>query len=146
MALQPNPLRVAMVAGEPSGDLLAASLLDGLASRLPAATQYYGIGGPGMITTGFDAHWPMQQRKVRVYVEALRHIPGILAVRNELKRQLLPEPPAVFVGVDAPDFNFGLEHPLREAGIPTVHCVCPSVWAWRGGRIRKIAKAVDHML
>src|ERR1700761_1839661 len=146
MALQPSPLRVAMVAGEPSGDLLAASLLDGLASRLPAGTQYYGIGGPRMIATGFDAHWPMEKLSVRVYVEALKHIPGILGIRNELKRQLLAEPPSVFVGVDAPDFNFGLEHPLRDVGIPTIHFVCPSIWAWRGGRIKKIVKAVDQML
>ncbi|HEY1996078.1 lipid-A-disaccharide synthase [Paraburkholderia sp.] len=146
MALQTSPLRLAMVAGEPSGDLLAASLLDGLSSRLPAGTQYYGIGGPRMIATGFDAHWPMEKLTVRGYVEALRHIPEILGIRNELKRQLLAEPPSAFVGVDAPDFNFGLEHPLREAGIPTIHFVCPSIWAWRGGRIKKIARAVDHML
>ena len=146
MVLQPSPLRLAMVAGEPSGDLLAASMLNGLASRLPAGTQYYGIGGPRMIATGFDAHWPQEKLAVRGYVEVVRHIPEILGIRNELKRQLLAEPPAAFVGVDAPDFNFGLEHTLREAGIPTIHFVCPSIWAWRGGRIKKIAKAVDHML
>src|ERR1700758_3418280 len=146
MALNPSPLRVAMVAGEPSGDLLAASLLHGLASRLPAGTQYYGVGGPRMIAKGFDAHFPMEKLSVRGYVEALKHIPEILRIRGELKRQLLAEPPDVFIGVDAPDFNFGLEHALREAGIPTVHFVCPSIWAWRGGRIKKIAKAVDHML
>ncbi|WP_090530698.1 lipid-A-disaccharide synthase [Paraburkholderia sartisoli] len=146
MALQPRPLRLAMVTGEPSGDLLAASLLDGLSARLPESTQYYGIGGPRMIATGFDAHWPMEKLTVRGYVEALRHIPEILGIRNELKRQLLADPPDAFIGVDAPDFNFGLEHPLRDAGIPTIHFVCPSIWAWRGGRIKKIAKAVDHML
>ncbi|MGA7780733.1 MAG: lipid-A-disaccharide synthase [Paraburkholderia sp.] len=146
MVLQTSPLRLAMVAGEPSGDLLAASMLNGLASRLPAGTQYYGIGGPRMIANGFDAHWPLEKLSVRGYVEVLRHIPEILGIRNELKRQLLAEPPAAFVGVDAPDFNFGLEHALREAGIPTIHFVCPSIWAWRGGRIKKIAKAVDHML
>ncbi|CAG4899660.1 lipid-A-disaccharide synthase [Paraburkholderia saeva] len=146
MALQPRPLRLAMVAGEPSGDLLAASLLDGLSARLPESTQYYGIGGPRMIATGFDAHWPMEKLTVRGYVEALRHIPEILGIRNELKRQLLADPPNAFIGVDAPDFNFGLEHPLRDAGIPTIHFVCPSIWAWRGGRIKKIAKSVDHML
>jgi lipid-A-disaccharide synthase len=146
MVLQPSPLRIAMAAGEPSGDLLAASLLAGLASRLPAGTQYYGIGGPRMTAAGFDAHWPLDKLTVRGYVEALRHIPEILGIRNELKRQLLAEPPAAFVGVDAPDFNFGLEQALRGAGIPTVHFVCPSIWAWRGGRIRKIARAVDHML
>lgn len=135
-----------MVTGEPSGDLLAASLLDGLKARLPEGTRYYGIGGPRMTSAGFEAHWPMDRLTVRGYVEALRHIPDILGIRNELKRQLLAEPPDVFIGVDAPDFNFGLEHPLRDAGIPTVHFVCPSIWAWRGGRIKKIAKAVDHML
>ncbi len=146
MALQPNPLRIALVAGEPSGDLLAASLLGGLQAQLPASSRYYGIGGPRMAAVGFDAHWPMDKLSVRGYVEALRHIPEILRIRGELKRQLLAEPPDAFIGVDAPDFNFGLEHALRDAGIPTVHFVCPSIWAWRGGRIKKIAKAVDHML
>jgi lipid-A-disaccharide synthase len=146
MTLAPAPLRVAMVAGEPSGDLLAASLLEGLNQRLPAGTQFNGIGGPRMTAAGFDAHWPMDKLTVRGYVEALKHIPEILGIRNELKRQLLAEPPSVFIGVDAPDFNFGLEHALRDAGIPTVHFVCPSIWAWRGGRIKKIVKAVDHML
>jgi lipid-A-disaccharide synthase len=146
MTLAPAPLRVAMVAGEPSGDLLAASLLGGLNARLPAGTQFNGIGGPRMTAAGFDAHWPMDKLTVRGYVEALKHIPEILGIRNELKRQLLAEPPSVFIGVDAPDFNFGLEHALRDAGIPTVHFVCPSIWAWRGGRIKKIVKAVDHML
>lgn len=146
MALQTRPLRLAMVAGEPSGDLLAASLLKGLTGRLPDTAQYYGIGGPRMQAAGFDAHWPMDKLTVRGYVEALRHIPEILRIRGELKHQLLADPPDVFIGVDAPDFNFGLEHPLRDAGIPTVHFVCPSIWAWRGGRIKKIQKAVDHML
>lgn len=146
MALQTRPLRLAMVAGEPSGDLLAASLLAGLKARLPDTTQYYGIGGPRMTAAGFDAHWPMEKLSVRGYVEALRHIPEILRIRNELKHQLLAEPPDAFIGVDAPDFNFGLEHALRDAGIPTIHFVCPSIWAWRGGRIKKIQKAVDHMM
>ncbi|MGG1943296.1 lipid-A-disaccharide synthase [Trinickia sp. NRRL B-1857] len=146
MTLQSNALRVAMVAGEPSGDLLAASLLGGLTRVLPPATQYYGIGGPRMAAQGFEAHWPMDKLAVRGYVEALRHIPEILRIRNELKHQLLAEPPHVFIGVDAPDFNFGLERALRGAGIPTIHFVCPSIWAWRGGRIKTIVKSVDHML
>lgn len=146
MALQTHPLRLAMVAGEPSGDLLASSLLKGLVSKLPDTAQYYGIGGPRMQAVGFDAHWPMDKLTVRGYVEALRHIPEILRIRRELKHQLLAEQPDVFIGVDAPDFNFGLEHSLREAGIPTIHFVCPSIWAWRGGRIKKIQKSVDHML
>ena len=131
--------------GEPSGDLLAASLLDGLASRLPAGTRYYRVGGPRMIATGFDAHWPMEKLTVRGYVEALRHIPEILGIRKELKRQLLAEPPSVFVGVDAPDFNFGLEHPLRERVFRRSTCLPIDLGVARG-RIKKIAKAVDHML
>ncbi|WP_116137321.1 lipid-A-disaccharide synthase [Trinickia diaoshuihuensis] len=146
MTLQSNPLRVAMVAGEPSGDLLAASLLGGLTRTLPPATRYYGIGGPRMAAQGFEAHWPIDKLAVRGYVEALRHIPEILRIRNELKHQLLAEPPHVFIGVDAPDFNFGLERALRGARIPTIHFVCPSIWAWRGGRIKTIVKSVDHML
>jgi lipid-A-disaccharide synthase len=146
MTLINHPPRVAMVAGEPSGDLLAASLLNGLHTVLPEGTRFSGIGGPRMTAVGFEAHWPMDKLTVRGYVEALKHIPEILGIRNEIKRQLLAEPPSVFIGVDAPDFNFGLEQPLREAGIPTVHFVCPSIWAWRGGRIKKIVKAVDHML
>lgn len=146
MTPQSNALRVAMVAGEPSGDLLAASLLGGLARRLPERTRYYGIGGPRMAAQGFEPHWPMEKLAVRGYVEALRHIPEILGIRSDLKRQLLAEPPHAFIGVDAPDFNFGLEQALRGAGIPTIHFVCPSIWAWRGGRIKTIAKAVDHML
>lgn len=135
-----------MAAGEPSGDLLAASLLGGLRTHLPDNTQYYGIGGPRMAAEGFDAHWPMEKLAVRGYVEALKHIPEILRIRSVLRHQLLTEPPDLFIGVDAPDFNFSLEHKLRDAGIPTMHFVCPSIWAWRGGRIKKIAKAVDHML
>lgn len=135
-----------MVAGEPSGDLLGAALVGGLARRLPAETRYYGIGGPRMIAHGFEAHWAMEKLAVRGYVEVLRHIPEILRIRRELKHQLLAERPHAFIGVDAPDFNFGLEEPLRAAGIPTIHFVCPSIWAWRGGRIKKIARSVDHML
>ncbi len=141
-----SPLHVAMVAGEPSGDVLGASLLEGLASRLPLSTRYDGIGGPRMIAQGFEAHWPMEKLAVRGYVEALRHIPDILRIRNALKRRLLACPPQVFIGIDAPDFNFGLERALHEAGVPTVHFVCPSIWAWRGGRIKTIARAVDHMM
>jgi lipid-A-disaccharide synthase len=146
MALHTSPLRVAMAAGEPSGDLLGAALLGGLASRLPEGTRYYGIGGPRMIARGFESHWPMEKLTVRGYVEALRHIPEILGIRGELKRELLAQRPHAFIGIDAPDFNFGVEEPLRAAGIPTIHFVCPSIWAWRAGRIKKIVKAVDHML
>jgi lipid-A-disaccharide synthase len=146
MALQPGPLRLAMVAGEPSGDLLGASLLGGLAERLPTTTQYFGIGGERMIAQGFDAHWPMDVLTVRGLVEPLRRIPEILRIRNELRHQLLADPPHAFIGIDSSGFNFGVEPALRTAGIPTIHVNCPTIWAWRGWRIKKIAKAVDHML
>ncbi|KAF1012579.1 MAG: lipid-A-disaccharide synthase [Burkholderia sp.] len=146
MALISTPLRLALVAGEPSGDLLGASLLGGLHARLPGSAHYYGIGGPYMNAAGFDSLWPMDRLAVRGYVEALKEIPSILRIYSGLKRQLLAERPDVFIGIDAPDFNFGVEYSLREVGIPTVHFVCPSIWAWRGGRIKKIVKSVDHML
>lgn len=146
MAHQTRSLRLAMVAGEPSGDLLASSLLKGLQGRLPATARYYGIGGPRMIARGFEARWPMEKLAVRGYVEMLRHIPEILRIRNDLKRQLLADPPGAFVGIDVPDFNFSLEYALRGAGIPIIHFVCPSIWIWRGSRVKKIVQAVDHML
>src|ERR1700743_1526143 len=142
MSLHSSQPRLAMVAGEPSGDILGAGLLERLAARLPDARSY-GIGGPRMIAHGFDAHFPMGKLTGRGYVEALRHMPEILGIRNELKRQLLADPPDAFVGIDAPDFNFGLEHALRDAGIPTVHFVCPSIWAWRGGGGKKIAEEFE---
>lgn len=135
-----------MVAGEASGDLLGASLLSGLAARLPAGLTAAGIGGPRMRAAGFDAWWPMDRLSVFGYVEVLRELPDILRIRAALRRRLLADPPSVFVGIDAPDFNFGLETALRGAGIPTVHFVSPSLWAWRGGRIHKIVRAADHML
>lgn len=140
MPLPTNQLRLAMVAGEPSGDLLAASLLGGLRERLPASTRYDGIGGARMIAQGFDSHWQMDKLTVRGYVEALGQIPEILRIRGELKRQLLAEPPDAFIGVDAPDFNFSVEQAVRDAGIPSIHFVCPSIWAWRGGRIKKVSQ------
>jgi lipid-A-disaccharide synthase len=140
------PLRVAMVAGEPSGDLLASSVLAQLHRDLPAETRFFGIGGPRMGEVGFETHFDMRALTVNGYLEVVRHVPEILRIRRNLAHQLLVDPPSVFVGVDAPDFNFSLEEKLRAAGIPTVHFVSPSIWAWRGGRIKKIGRAVDHML
>jgi len=140
------PLRVAMVAGEPSGDLLASSVLSELYHAMPAETRFYGIGGPRMAEAGFETRFDMRALTVNGYLEVLRHVPEILRIRRNLAHQLLVDPPSVFVGVDAPDFNFSLEEKLRAAGIPTVHFVSPSIWAWRGGRIKKIGRAVDHML
>lgn len=137
--------RFALVAGEPSGDLLAGLLLDGVAQRWPGA-QLAGIGGPRMLARGFDSWWPQEKLAVRGYVEVLRHYAEIAAIRRKLKARLLREWPNLFIGVDAPDFNLDLEAGLRGRGIKTVHFVCPSIWAWRADRIEKIRAAADHVL
>ncbi|WP_339940651.1 lipid-A-disaccharide synthase, partial [Undibacterium luofuense] len=136
---------ISMVAGETSGDMLAARLLSGLRPRLPDSLMH-GIGGPRMAEYGFVNDWPMEKLSVRGLFEVLAHYREISGIRNQLRERLLAERPDVFIGVDAPDFNLGLETDLREAGIPTMHYISPSIWAWRGGRIKKIKKAVSHML
>ncbi|WP_374516847.1 lipid-A-disaccharide synthase [Undibacterium squillarum] len=136
---------ISMVAGETSGDMLAARLLSGLRPRLPESLMH-GIGGPRMAEYGFVNDWPMEKLSVRGLFEVLAHYREISGIRNQLRERLLAERPDVFIGVDAPDFNLGLETDLREAGIPTMHYISPSIWAWRGGRIKKIKKAVSHML
>jgi lipid-A-disaccharide synthase len=136
---------IALVAGEVSGDLLAARLLSGLRQHLPQ-TLIHGIGGPNMMEYGFVSDFPMEKLSVRGLFEVLAHYREIKGIQIALRDALLRERPAVFVGVDAPDFNLGLETQLRAAGIPTMHYISPSIWAWRGGRIKKIVKAVDHML
>lgn len=141
-----NPPRVAMVAGETSGDLLAGLLLDGLQAQWPGL-KGQGIGGPQMERRGFDAWWPSERLAVHGYsMEVLRRLKGILRIRKQLRERLLHEPPDVFIGVDAPDFNLGLEADLRAAGVKTVHFVCPSIWAWRADRVDKIRRAADHVL
>jgi lipid-A-disaccharide synthase len=137
--------RIALVAGEASGDLLAAHLIEALKRRLPGA-EFCGIGGPKMQRAGFNAWWPSETLAVRGYAEVLRHYREITGVRRALLKRLLDEKPDVFIGVDAPDFNLWLEARLKRAGIRTVHYVSPSVWAWRGERIKKIARACDRLL
>jgi lipid-A-disaccharide synthase len=137
--------RMGMVAGEASGDLLAGLLLGGLKQRF-AGLQSFGIGGPKMAAQGFDAWWPHHKLSVFGFVDALRHYRELSGIRDQLGDRLLADKPDVFVGVDAPDFNFGLERRLKEGGVPTVHFVSPSIWAWRGGRIDKIARSTDHVL
>jgi len=134
-----------MVAGETSGDMLAARLLSGLRPRLPDA-HIHGIGGLHMAEYGFVSDWPMDKLSVRGLFEVLVHYREISGIRNQLTQQLLFEKPDVFIGVDAPDFNLDMEIKLKQAGIPTMHYISPSIWAWRGGRIKKIAAAVSHML
>ncbi|HSB23881.1 MAG TPA: lipid-A-disaccharide synthase [Burkholderiaceae bacterium] len=134
-----------MVAGEASGDLLASLLLSGLRARWPDV-RTFGIGGPRMTALQFDAWWPSDKLAVRGYVEVLRHYREIAGIRDALTQRLLRARPDAFIGVDAPDFNLGLAQRLREAGQRTIQFVCPSIWAWRAGRIKKIARAVDHVL
>ena len=135
-----------MVAGETSGDLLAGLLLDGLRARWPGVAGM-GIGGPRMQERGFDAWWPSERLAVHGYsIELVRRLWGILQIRKALRARLLADRPDVFIGVDAPDFNLGLERDLRAAGVKTVHFVCPSIWAWRANRVEKIRAAADHVL
>jgi lipid-A-disaccharide synthase len=136
---------VGIVAGEPSGDLLGGALVAALRERHPGV-RFVGIGGPKMMAAGVESLFPMDKLSVRGYVEVIRHYREIIGIRNDLKRYFLREKPAVFIGIDAPDFNLDLESGLKARGIPTVHYVSPSIWAWRGGRIRKIRKAVSRML
>jgi lipid-A-disaccharide synthase len=141
-----DPLNVAMVAGEASGDLLAGLLLDGMQVKWPALTAC-GIGGTQMRTRGFHAWWPSEKLAVHGYSwEVLRRYREIVGIRAELKTRLLKNPPSIFIGVDAPDFNLDLEADLKAAGIKTVHFVSPSVWAWRPERVEKIKRSVDHVL
>jgi lipid-A-disaccharide synthase len=136
---------VALVAGESSGDLLGSRLLAGLRAQMPDL-RLHGIGGPHMAEQGFVSDWPMDQLTVRGLFEIIPRYREIKGIQNALRDKLLQERPAAFVGVDYPGFNLGLEEQLRKAGIPTIHFIGPQIWAWRGGRIKKIARAVSHML
>ncbi len=134
-----------MVAGEASGDLLGAHLIAALKARR-RSMLFAGIGGPRMIAEGFESHYPMEKLSVRGYAEALRNYVEIMSVRRRLAESMIEERPDLFIGVDSGDFNIGLERRLKEAGIPTIHYVSPSVWAWRGWRVKKIARAVTRIL
>ena len=145
----PGAPRIAMVAGEASGDLLGGLLLGGLRSRWPAL-HAYGIGGPRMTEQGFEAWWPHDKLSVSGYVEVLSHYREISGIRNQLTERLLRADgsgrPDVFIGVDAPDFNLDLEARLKAQGVKAVHFISPSIWAWRGKRIEKIQRATDLVL
>lgn len=134
-----------MVAGEASGDLLGASLIRALRQRAPDI-EIEGIGGDNMCAAGMRSLYPMAKLAVRGYIEVLAHLPGLFWIRHRLRRHFLSRRPDIFVGIDAPDFNLGLERGLRRNGIATVHYVSPSVWAWRMERLEKIAESVSHML
>ena len=136
---------IAFVAGEASGDLLAAPVISEVLQRAPDI-HCAGIGGDRMIAAGFDAWHHVRELSVRGYVEVLRHMPRLLRLRRTLRERVIAAKPQVFVGVDAPDFNLALEEQLRGQGVRTVHFVSPSIWAWRFERIKQIARAVDRML
>lgn len=138
-------LSFSLVAGEASGDLLAGLLLGGMREKWPDMHSA-GIGGPRMAAQGFEPWWPYEKLAVRGYVEVLRHYREIVGIRNQLRERLLAHPPSAFIGVDAPDFNLDLERDLKAHGIPTIHFVCPSIWAWRADRVEKIRQSVDHVL
>ena len=138
-------MRVFIVAGETSGDLLGAGLIEELRRRRPDA-EFEGIAGPHMQRQGCRSLYPMERLSVMGLFESFGRYPELIPVRRRLAGSLRADPPDVFVGVDAPDFNLSLEVALRAAGVPTVHYVSPSVWAWRRYRLKKIARAVDCML
>lgn len=144
-AESPRPLRIGIVAGEISGDILGAGLITALRTRFPDAI-FEGIGGPSMQAAGCRSLYPMERLSVMGLVEVLRHLPELLSIRRGVIRHFTDNPPDVFIGVDAPDFNFAVERALRRAAIPAVHYVSPSVWAWREYRVRKIARSADLML
>ena len=138
-------ITIAMVAGEASGDLLGSHLMEALQQEVPQV-RFIGIGGPKMQAAGMQVLFPMEKLAVRGYVEVVRHYLEIAGIRRKLRAQLIASPPDLFIGVDAPDFNLDLELALKQRGIPTVHYVSPSIWAWRGERIHKIKRAVSHIL
>ncbi|MBM3357009.1 MAG: lipid-A-disaccharide synthase [Betaproteobacteria bacterium] len=139
------PLSIGIVAGEASGDTLGAHLIGALRARRPHL-RFAGVGGPKMQAAGMEILFPLEKLAVRGYVEVLRHYAEIVGIRRKLAAHFRREPPALFIGVDAPDFNLDLERKLKSAGIPSVHYVSPQLWAWRGGRIGKIRRAVSKML
>ena len=138
-------MKIGIVAGEASGDLLGALLIKALKTEHPQL-EFVGIAGPKMQSAGATSWYPMEKLAVRGYVEVLKSFREILGIRRGLRDRMLKERPALFIGIDAPDFNLALEKRLKRAGIPTIHYVSPSIWAWRGERIHKIKESVSHML
>ena len=139
------PLRVGLVAGESSGDLLGAGLVNAVRERIPGAV-FEGVAGPEMVAAGCERWADAEELAVMGLVEPLKRLPRLLRLRRSLVARWRASPPDVFVGIDAPDFNLGLEAALKASGIRTMHYVSPSIWAWRAGRIRKIRKAADCVI
>lgn len=138
-------LRIGIVAGESSGDILGAGLIRAMREKHPSIV-FEGIGGPLMIAEGFNSHFPMERLSVMGIVEPLKRLPELLRIRKTIKQHFTEQRPDLFIGIDSPDFTINIEAALRAAGILTAHYVSPSVWAWRQGRVKTIAKAVDRVL
>ncbi len=138
-------VRIGIVAGEASGDLLGCHLIQALKLKR-TDIEFVGIAGPKMMGEGAQSLFPMERLSVRGYVEVIKHLFGLLRLRKQLLKHFLNNPIDLFIGIDAPDFNFWLEKKLKNKGIKTIHYVSPSIWAWRKGRINKIKQAVTHML
>jgi lipid-A-disaccharide synthase len=136
---------VCLVAGETSGDLLGSQLILAMRDLVPDV-EFVGIGGPRMESAGMDVWYPLEKLAVRGYLEVVKRLPEIVGIRRRLRRRLIANPPDLFIGIDAPDFNLDLELGLKARGIPTVHYVSPAIWMWRGKRIRKIKHAVSKVL
>lgn len=145
LAISQRPLRIALVAGEASGDALGAGLIQALQQRYPRA-EFVGVGGDAMRNAGCQTWFDASELALMGLVEILRHLPRLLRVRRELRERLLAWQPDVFIGIDAPDFNLGMERWLKQHGIRTVHYVSPSVWAWREKRVEKIGASADLVL
>lgn len=143
--MQKKLITIGIVAGEASGDLLGSHLMAALKEAVPEV-RFVGIGGSKMQSEGLEVLFPMEKLAVRGYVEVLRHYREIVGIRSSLRKYYLANHPDLFIAVDAPDFNLDLELALKQHGIPTIHYVSPSIWAWRGERIHKIKRAVSHML
>ncbi len=140
-----QPLKVALVAGEASGDILGAGLMQAIRNHCPQV-EFIGVGGPLMEAQGLQSYFPMERLAIMGLVEVLGRLPELLSRRKRLVATLKQQQPDVFIGIDAPDFNLTIELQLREAGIKTVHYVSPSVWAWRQKRVLKIRQGCDLML
>ena len=140
-----SALRIGIVAGESSGDILGADLMRAIRARYPDA-RFEGIGGPLMQAQEFASHFPMDRLSVMGFVEPLKRLPELLRIRKHIKQYFTANPPDLFLGIDSPDFTLNIERALRDRGILTAHYVSPSVWAWRQGRVKDIARAVDRML
>jgi lipid-A-disaccharide synthase len=138
-------VRIGIVAGEASGDLLGSHLLRALKLKRPDL-EFVGIAGPKMIGAGAHSLFPIEKLSVRGYIEVIKHLYGLLKLRRQLLNYFLSNPIDLFIGIDAPDFNFWLEKKLKNKGIKTIHYVSPSIWAWRKNRLHKIKHAVSHML